>query len=68
MRKYLALFFMLLLAASIGLSACAKKEEAPVAPPAPAAEPAAPAAPAAPADNAAPAAPAAPAPAEAPKK
>lgn len=69
MRKYLALFFMLLLAASIGLSACAKKEEAP-APPAPAAEPAPMppadnAAPAAPAEGAAPAAPAAPA--EAPK-
>jgi hypothetical protein len=62
MRKYWALFLGLLLAATIGLSACAKKEEPPPPPPAP------PAAPAAPADNAAkaPAAPAAPA--EAPKK
>ena len=59
MRKYLAMFYMLVLAATIGLSACAeqKKPEPPPPPPAPAA----------PADNAmAPAAPAAPA--EAPKK
>ena len=56
MRKYLSMMFVLMLAATIGLSACAKKAEPP--PPAPAA---------APADNAAkPAAPAAPA--EAPKK
>lgn len=61
MRKYLAMMFVLMLAATIGLSACAKKEEPPPPPPAPAA-------PAAPADNAA-AAPEAPAaPAEAPKK
>lgn len=59
MRKYLAMFYVLVLAATIGLSACAeqKKPEPPPPPPAPAA----------PADNAAkPAAPAAPA--EAPKK
>jgi hypothetical protein len=61
MRKYLAMMFVLMLAATIGLSACAKKEEPPPPPP-----PAA--APAMPADNMAPAAPAAPAPAEAPKK
>ncbi|RJP23392.1 MAG: hypothetical protein C4529_04075 [Deltaproteobacteria bacterium] len=59
MRKYLAMMFVLMLAATIGLSACAKKEEPPPPPPPPAA---------APADNMAPA-PAAPAaPAEAPKK
>ncbi|HEY7585886.1 MAG TPA: hypothetical protein VH866_05195 [Candidatus Deferrimicrobiaceae bacterium] len=58
MRKYWALFLGLLLAATIGLSACAKKEEPPPPPPAPPA--------AAPADNAAKAAPAMPA--EAPKK
>ncbi|MBI5577406.1 MAG: hypothetical protein HY896_13730 [Deltaproteobacteria bacterium] len=58
MRKYWALFFALLLAATIGLSACAEKKEPPPPPPAP------PAAPAAPADNAA----KPPAPAEAPKK
>jgi hypothetical protein len=57
MRKYLAMMFVLMLAATIGLSACAKKEEPPPPPP-----PAA--APAMPADNMAPAAPAAPAPAE----
>lgn len=56
MRKYLATFFVLMLAATIGLSACAKKEEAPPPPPPPPA-----AAPMAPADNMAPAAPAAPA-------
>ncbi len=60
MRKYLAMMFALMLAETIGLSACAKKEEPPPPPPP------APAAPAAPADNMAPAAPAAPA--EAPKK
>jgi len=60
MRKYLAMMFALMLAATIGLSACAKKEEPPPPPPP------APAAPAAPADNMAPAAPAAPA--EEPKK
>jgi hypothetical protein len=60
MRKYLAMMFTLMLAATIGLSACAKKEEPPPPPPP------APAAPAAPADNMAPAAPAAPA--EEPKK
>ena len=49
MRKYLAMMFVLMLAATIGLSACAKKEEPPPPPPA-----------AAPADNMAPAAPAAP--------
>ncbi|MBP2678300.1 MAG: hypothetical protein H6Q82_1365 [Deltaproteobacteria bacterium] len=54
MRKYLAMMFALMLAATIGLSACAKKEEPPPPPPP------APAAPAAPADNMAPAAPAAP--------
>ncbi|MBP2668809.1 MAG: hypothetical protein H6Q80_1011 [Deltaproteobacteria bacterium] len=62
MRKYLAMFYVLVLAATIGLSACAeqKKPEPPPPPPAPAA-------PAAPADNAMkPAMPAAPA--EAPKK
>jgi len=62
MRKYLSMMFVLMLAATIGLSACAKKEEPPPPPPPPAA------APAMPADNMAPAAPAAPAPAEAPKK
>jgi hypothetical protein len=51
MRKYLATMFVLMLAAMIGLSACAKKEEPPPPPPPPAA---------APADNMAPAAPAAP--------
>jgi hypothetical protein len=51
MRKYLAMMFVLMLAATIGLSACAKKEEPPPPPPPPAA---------APADNMAPAAPAAP--------
>jgi len=59
MRKYLAMFYVLVLAATIGLSACAeqKKPEPPPPPPAPAA----------PADNAMkPAMPAAPA--EAPKK
>ena len=64
MRKYLSMMFVLLLAATIGLSACAEKK---VEPPPPPPEPAA-----APADNAAKAAPAAPAapmaPAEAPKK
>jgi hypothetical protein len=64
MRKYLAMLFVLMLAATIGLSACAKKEAPPPPPP--------PAPAAAPADNAAKAAPAAPAapmaPAEAPKK
>jgi hypothetical protein len=61
MRKYLAMMFVLMLAATIGLSACAKKEEPPPPPPPPAA------APAAPADNAMkPAMPMAPA--EAPKK
>jgi hypothetical protein len=60
MRKYLAMFYVLVLAATIGLSACAEQKK-PEPPPPP------PAAPAAPADNAAkPAAPAAPA--EAPKK
>ena len=60
MRKYWALFLGLLLAATIGLSACAKKEEAPTPPPPPPA-----AAPAPGMDNA----PMAPAPpAEAPKK
>lgn len=56
MRKYLAMFYVLVLAATIGLSACAeqKKPEPPPPPPAPAA----------PADNAAKPA----APAEAPKK
>jgi hypothetical protein len=53
MRKYLSMMFVLMLAATIGLSACAKKEEPPPPPPPPPA--------AAPADNAAPAAPAAPA-------
>ena len=51
MRKYLSMMFVLMLAATIGLSACAKKEEPPPPPPPPAA---------APADNMAPAAPAAP--------
>jgi len=51
MRKYLAMMFVLMLAATIGLSACAKKEEPPPPPP--------PAPAAAPADNMAPAAPAA---------
>ena len=51
MRKYLSMLFVLMLAATIGLSACAKKEEPPPPPPPPAA---------APADNMAPAAPAAP--------
>ena len=60
MRKYLSMLFVLMLTATIGLSACAKKEEPPPPPPPPAA------APAAPADNMAPAAPMAPA--EAPKK
>jgi hypothetical protein len=61
MRKYLAMFYVLMLAATIGLSACAEQKKEPPPPPP------APAAPAAPADNAAkPAAPAAPA--EAPKK
>ncbi len=60
MRKYLAMMFVLMLAATIGLSACAEKKPEPPPPPPPA--------PAAPADNAAPAAPAAPAPADAPKK
>ena len=60
MRKYVAMFYMLVLAATIGLSACAEQKK-PEPPPPP------PAAPAAPADNAAkPAAPMAPA--EAPKK
>jgi len=60
MRKYLAMFYVLVLAATIGLSACAEQKK-PEPPPPP------PAAPAAPADNAAkPAAPMAPA--EAPKK
>ena len=41
MRKYLAMMFVLMLAATIGLSACAKKEEPPPPPPpAPAAAPA----------------------------
>ena len=59
MRKYLAMFYVLVLAATIGLSACAEqKKPEPPPPPPPAA---------APADNAAkPAAPMAPA--EAPKK
>jgi hypothetical protein len=60
MRKYLAMLFVLLLTATIGLSACAKKEEPPPPPPPPAA---APAEPAAPVDNMAPMAPA-----EEPKK
>jgi predicted lipid-binding transport protein (Tim44 family) len=65
MRKYLSMFFMLMLAATIGLSACAEQKKEPPPPPPPA--PAAPAAPMAPADNAMkPAAPMAPA--EAPKK
>jgi hypothetical protein len=56
MRKYLSMMFVLMLAATIGLSACAKKAEPPPPPPPPAA---------APMDNMAPAAPAAPmAPAE----
>jgi len=55
MRKYLAMLFVLMLTAAIGLSACAKKEEPPPPPPPPAA------APMAPADNMAPAAPMAPA-------
>jgi len=60
MRKYLAMFYVLVLAATIGLSACAEQKK-PEPPPPP------PAAPAAPADNAMkPAAPMAPA--EAPKK
>lgn len=62
MRKYWALFFGMMFAAMIGLSACAEKK-APPPPPPPPAE--------APADNAAmaPAAPAeAPKPEEAPKK
>jgi len=46
MRKYLSMMFVLLMAATIGLSACAKKEEPPPPPP-----PAPAAAPAAPADN-----------------
>ena len=54
MRKYLSMMFALLLAATIGLSACAKKAEPPPPPPPPAA------APTMPADNMAPAAPAAP--------
>jgi hypothetical protein len=59
MRKYVAMFYVLMLAATIGLSACAEKKQEPPPPPP------APAAPAA--ENAAkPAAPAAPA--EAPKK
>jgi hypothetical protein len=58
MRKYLSMMFVLMLVATIGLSACAKKEEPPPPPPPPAA---------APADNMAPAAAPA-APAEAPKK
>jgi hypothetical protein len=64
MRKYWSLFLGLLLAASIGLAACAEKKAPPPPPPPP--PPAA-----APADNAAapPAAPAeAPKPMEAPKK
>ena len=60
MRKYLAMFYVLVLAATIGLSACAEQKK-PEPPPPP---PAAPAAPAAPADNAMKPA----APAEAPKK
>lgn len=60
MRKYVAMFYMLVLAATIGLSACAEQKK-PEPPPPP---PAAPAAPAAPADNAMKPA----APAEAPKK
>ena len=60
MRKYVAMFYMLVLAATIGLSACAEQKK-PEPPPPP---PAAPAAPAAPADNAM----KPPAPAEAPKK
>ncbi len=57
MRKYVALFLGLLLAATIGLSACAKKEAPPPPPPPPPAV-----------ENAVPA-PAPPAPpAEAPKK
>jgi len=62
MRKYWALFFGMLLAATIGLSACAEKKAPPPPPPPPAM---------APADNMAqpPAAPAeAPKPMEAPKK
>ena len=43
MRKYLSMMFVLMLAATIGLSACAKKEEPPPPPPPPAAAPAAPA-------------------------
>ena len=58
MRKYLSMMFVLMLAATIGLSGCAKKEEPPPPPP--------PAPAAAPADNMAPAAPMPPA--EAPKK
>jgi len=56
MRKYLSMTLILMLAATIGLSACAEKKPEPPPPP-----------PAAPADNAAPAAAPA-APAEAPKK
>ena len=57
MRKYLSMMFALMLAATIGLSACAEKKTEPPPPPPPPA--------AAPADNMAPAAPAAPmAPAE----
>ena len=39
MRKYLSMMFVLMLAATIGLSACAKKEEPPPPPPPPAAAP-----------------------------
>ena len=35
MRKYLSMMFVLMLAATIGLSACAKKEEPPPPPPPP---------------------------------
>ena len=58
MRKYLAMMFVLMLAATIGLSACAKKEEPPPPPP--------PTPTAAPADNIAPTAPIPPT--KAPKK
>lgn len=56
MRKYLSMMLSLILAATIGLSACAeKKPESPSPPPPPAAKPAENAAPAAPTGPAAPA-------------
>ena len=39
MRKYLSMMFVLMLAATFGLSACAKKEEPPPPPPPPATAP-----------------------------